>query len=116
MPKSSIKLPRRSNNPVKVLSNMIEVFQDPKRWTRGISSCDLHGNWVVFDSKLAVRWCASGLLARLTPEKQTKTRGLIYAQLESEGRSDIISGINDGPDGYRRILALLKRTLKANTK
>jgi hypothetical protein len=90
----------------------VDEFLTKDKWTVGASARDASGRACWARDAEAVCWCASGALQTVVRSKgQRRKRALSAWTAQTPNGS--VPLLNDGPDGFRRVKAALRRAIKA---
>ena len=90
----------------KQLQAAIDLIADPARWTTGVTSRDVDGNFVYVNDATAVCWDAVGAMAKESVRFPIRERVDMYCRMVL-GRSGAPE-TNDGPDGHARVLEAMR--------
>lgn len=93
------------------LKELLRLFSNKKRWTNGPLAKDSKGEAVNTDDPRACKFCLMGGARVITGDFRLSP---LYDVLNAHtsGGKDIVA-VNEGPDGYRRVVATIKRAIKA---
>lgn len=97
-----------------VLKEAQKLISNPSRWTQGTSARDAYGDATPPCGSYAVSWCASGALYMVGAQHLFISKGgssqynawwhLSVALGDDTENSQVIPEVNDGEDGYARIM------------
>ena len=95
----------------RIIEDALKIVNDPNRWTQGADAKDAKGKPCRPFVRRAVRFCARGALIRAAHDLGTVSHFALVAM--RLGAPDLVC-INDGPDGRRKAITLLKKALKSH--
>lgn len=84
-----------------------ELIADRKRWTTGMYAADEKKRSVHVDSPEACAWCAVGAIHRCCSNYEEVILAACDKAYELY-EEPFMSMLNDGPDGHRRVLRVLR--------
>ena len=106
-----------------LLRKAYELLKNKRRWTKDASAKNAAGEQTSPQERDAVKWCASGAINKFgweEPETNNRHYVSMAEELLIQGIRDAehlgeeyvtIPGVNDGRDGYRRIMRGFHRAL-----
>jgi hypothetical protein len=117
----------RHDEALAVLRTVRDLLKDRGKWVHGSLARDRDGGDVQPHSTAAVRWCAAGAISKVAhQDSSTRYSGEVeWAAVRILERalnhspyagSDGIPRVNDGPNGYERIMAGLAKAIGVSPK
>jgi hypothetical protein len=120
----------RYDQAILVLKKVRELFSDKSRWAAGALAYSRYSETVHADSPRAVRWCASGAIQKVTREsfrgyansgvreqvEYTASTLLVRALRTRPYDHTDIPHVNDGHNGYERIMEGLAKAVGVSPK
>jgi hypothetical protein len=121
MPRRNLNDPRMLLKARSVLLAAYDLLSDPRKWTQGATAKDKLDRNVPPIASSAEKWCATGAIQRssclmvFAPSEAGRVQSLAIELMQRDLRRatghESIPAINDGSDGYQRIMAAFRRLL-----
>lgn len=96
-----------------ILKDAYEIIRDKNRWTTRVAARDAHGLQINPWEDGAVRFCAAGAIWKASGLSMDNGSypDAAFNALQAGLGGQVISTVNDGPDGYDLICAGFRKTI-----